>query len=210
MEYTRSNWAQTPLLWVNWVGSTVEVPTMDRVTLPHNAAISRIKAKSETIYEPAMLPLHFFQFSTVHLLSLIVHRQLWQHRRSPVVEEWYNYLYLIQYSSEKYVRTRMSLLMKRSRSTNVCPSEVHLRRSQPTIEEHWGWDAFSRMKFTYNGDTLRSVQCIPGQRLTQFRKLSTTTKMTTMTMMTSEHNDYGQSRWQSATQAPMILRHSAS
>jgi len=40
---------------------------MDGVTLPLNAGIWRIKAKSETIYEPAKLQLHFFQSSGVHL-----------------------------------------------------------------------------------------------------------------------------------------------
>jgi len=91
--------------------------------------------------------------------------------------------------------------------TNISTSEVHVCRWHPTIEGHWGWEGFPPFKRTYSGDTLRSVKCICCQWPKQFRRPTT---MTTMTRMTSEHKDYGQSRWQSANQAPTTLRHSAS
>jgi len=99
-------------------------------------------------------------------------------------------------------------------ATNVCASEVPLRRRPSTIEALLPSRTSAQVKCTYGDDTPRlkdiDVECIYGQRPTQFRKLSTTTTTTTMTMMTSEHKDYGQSRRQSANQAPTILRHSAS
>ena len=95
-------------------------------------------------------------------------------------------------------------------ATNICTSKVHLRRWHPTIEGHWRWEAFPRLRQTYSGDTLRSMKCIYGYRPEQFRRPTMTTTTTMMTMTTSEHKYYGQSNRQSANQAQTILWHSAS
>ena len=101
----------------------------------------------------------------------------------------------------------ISVCMSTHSSTNL--EEAHLQKHSTanlwllipteedlsTIEAHSGGEAFPQLKRIYGGDTLRSMKCIYGQRPTQFRKLSTTTTMTTMTMIISEHKDCGQSKF---------------
>jgi len=190
-----------PFLQVNWARLPVQAPTIDGVTLPLNAAISRIEVRSDN-----------FRVSTVTTPVLPIEPS------APILVCVYTYSSTILEEANlpkhyTYTYGRGSVYESSTpTATNINTSNVHSRRSHPTIEWHWGWEACPRLNRTYSGDTLRSVKCIYGERPTQFRRPPTTTMMTTMTamtMMTSQSTSIMDNRggnWQIKHQWPLHTR----
>jgi hypothetical protein len=152
-----------------------------RSDLTPECRISRIKAKSDDL-RVSIVTTSFLPIERSAPISVCVYTY-----SSSILEEAHfqkHFSYTYGYTTRAMNRNGGGPVYQSSTltATNVCTSEVHLRRRHPKI------------KRTYSGDTLRSVKCIYGQRPTQFRRpyTTTTTTMTTMTMMSSEHKYYGQ------------------
>jgi len=216
-----------PFLQVNWARSPVEAPTIDGVTLPLNAAISWIKGEDRDILRVSAVR------TTILLFERSAPIPVWVYiYRSSNLAEAFDIYLRIHNSSDEYLWRRIFQRIKHSyhheclhegctctqktlykwrylTATNICTTEVHLRRGHAAIEWQLGWKAFPRLKRTYSGDTVRSVKCIYGYRLTQFRRPTMTTTTNIVTMIISEQKQYGQWKRQWTNQAPTILRHSA-
>ena len=181
-------WSQVQDM-INWARSTAEAPTTDGVTLPLNAAVLIIKAKSDYLqvstititFRPiewsAPIPACVYTCCISNLAEVDLRR----HGTTTYI--WYT-----TWAKNTYGRGSVydwSTLT----ATNIC-----------------------RSNWTYSCNTLRSLKCIYGQRPTQSCRppTTTTTTGTTMTMMTSEHKYYAQSNRQSTHQEPTSFRYSAS
>jgi len=182
---------------------------MDGVTLPLKEAISRIKAKSDEfrvstvtttillIERSAPIPVCLYTYSSSNLEEAHLQKHSTANLRLLIPTEEDLARTKCTYRGDT-VRIKLSYRHERLHewsalkkktlydwitltATNICTSEVHLWRWHSTIEGHWGWEAFPRLKRTYSGGTLRSVKCIYGYRPTQFRRPTMTTTTTTVT-----------------------------
>ena len=120
-------------LHLNWARSPAEAPTIDGVTFPMNAAISKTKCKVEWLFsESGQLWLHFFQMREVHPISVCVYTY-----SSRILEEAHLQKHLVIPTDTLLER---GIFSKEDLATN----ETHLP----------SWTS-AQAKCTYGDDTLR-------------------------------------------------------
>jgi len=129
---------------------------------PECRNIEHQRRSQETISESAQLQLQSFYLSEVHLSQFACTPTALTTLEKPACRSILRPTYSYSYLRRRIWHERCALTEETPyessslTATNIGPSEVHLWRSHPTLEGHWGWEAFPWSKQTYSGDTLCS------------------------------------------------------